>query len=125
MIEWEFAPEVKEEEEEINELAASWLKLLREEIEIRERRRLKEDRERPGNREKRPDANRRSKSSLKADARTLAHLIWATQKKTLPRQRLVFVTGDRLILDTYRRWHATYGHGYSFLVNRLAVLTAT
>lgn len=39
------------------------------------------------------------------DARTIAYLRWVIRQKLLPHQSLVFITGDLLLFDTYRRWY--------------------
>lgn len=74
--------------------AENWFKLLAKE--------LKQPGHRRRDRAKREDTGR----ALLNDARSIAYLRWVANKKLNPRQRLVFVTGDPVLFDTYRRWHS-------------------
>lgn len=48
----------------------------------------------------------RSKAALWDDARSLATARWVAVRRLESRARLVFVTADQLLFDTYRRWYA-------------------
>lgn len=65
-------------------------------------------------------SERRDRDSLKADADTIAHLVWASNSRTGPRQRIVFITGDRIVLNAYRAWHCDQNDNVSFLVRPIA-----
>jgi hypothetical protein len=66
--------------------------------------RIVEELRRPANR-----GRRRSQGDLgKAvwnDARTIAYLRWVIRRRLTPDQRLVFITGDVVLFDCYRRWY--------------------
>lgn len=62
----------------------------------------------------------RKEESLAADAKSLAHLC-AVARTLGPRERLVFVTGDRLMLNAYRRWYAEKGEGMTYLLRPLSL----
>lgn len=102
----------EEEEVSIQALQKDWDDALKRELRFRlatmssEQDRRKEEADRTG--------------SIAADARTLAHLQWATSHRLQQRERAVFITGDRLILNAYRRWYAK-SHGTSFLVRPIAL----
>jgi hypothetical protein len=73
----------------------AWLQRLKDEREDDKKKRA-----RAGNREpERPDLN------LKNDAESLAFIQWAASQ-VYSNQRMVFVTGDRLLVNAYRRWYA-------------------
>ena len=49
---------------------------------------------------------RRHYGSLNNDARSLALVQWAANRCAGTDKRVVFVTGDTLVFDAYRRWHS-------------------
>lgn len=57
-------------------------------------------------RQRRRATGERAARALQNDAKTLAHLIWAQKNKAQRNQRIVLVTGDKLLYDTYRRRHS-------------------
>lgn len=42
---------------------------------------------------------------IRNDARSLAYLRWVVRNRLSPEHRLVFVTGDPVVFDAYRRWY--------------------
>lgn len=46
----------------------------------------------------------RQVGAIWSDARSLAFLQWISENRLLADQRLVFVTGDSVVFDAYRRW---------------------
>jgi hypothetical protein len=115
-IEWEFEASTEQDNREIQALNKTWLALL--EAEFDKRRAPPKSAGLDGislGRER-----KRDRHSLKADATTLAHLMWAARWKAGPRQRVVFVTGDRVILNAYREWYADHGENLSFMIRPLA-----
>jgi hypothetical protein len=62
----------------------------------------------PGHRQRKRSVEE-SGRALWNDARSIAFLRWVSTRKMAAGQRLVFVTGDHLVFDAYRRWHATAG----------------
>jgi hypothetical protein len=79
---------------EIRAGALEWQKLIRSEEE----------------KKKIQGARRRNSQRLAADASSLAYVQWLAERLDSeppdgkPRQRVVFVTGDTLLFDAYRRW---------------------
>lgn len=92
-----------EEEEQIAEQARFWLGQLQKEMAMRG------DRKGP-----------RKPAALPADAKALAYVSWVSREALAPGQRIVFVTGDRLILDAYRRWFVESEEVGSFVARPLA-----
>lgn len=45
--------------------------------------------------------------ALRNDARTIAFVQWIARSRSDPSQRIVFITGDAVLFDAYRRWHVT------------------
>lgn len=64
--------------------------------------RLEDETSRPGRR-----GPRRARGSLASDARALALVSWAAQTCDRDTERVVLVTGDHIVFDAYRRWHAS------------------
>lgn len=50
--------------------------------------------------------NRGKRKSFKSDALSLAYVQWAARKWAGTQRKIVFVTGDTIVFDAYRRWHA-------------------
>lgn len=50
-----------------------------------------------------------SRAALRNDALTIAYLRWAAKVNARNGERLVFVTADDLLFDTYRRWYSQAG----------------
>lgn len=73
--------------------------------------RLVEELRRPGNRHRTRaediDANPRAHGqALRNDARSIAFLHWFATRAIKEGERLVFITGDLVMFDAYRRWHS-------------------
>jgi hypothetical protein len=65
----------------------------------------------------------RADGSLWYDAQTLALVRWAATNRARDDQRIVFVTGDSLLFNAYRRWYVdpiqnTLGYGEEFILRR-------
>ncbi len=97
VLEWEFPAKKPEDLRNIERDTQAWLERLQ--IEFKQRN-SKSSRSQEANREVRL----RKEESLPADASTLARLIWASHEAGSNR-RVVFVTGDRVMLNAYRRWY--------------------
>jgi hypothetical protein len=72
-------------------------------------------------RSERPGAERielRPPGSLASDARSLAYILWVATRRSSPGARVVFVTGDHLMFDAYRRWHAEQASSEPFVLRR-------
>ena len=54
---------------------------------------------------------RRHPGALVNDARSLAVVQWAANRCVGTNQRVVFITGDTLVFDAYRRWHSSVAPG--------------
>jgi hypothetical protein len=63
-----------------------------------------EELRKPGHRS-RQRAAKESGKAIWNDARTIAYLRWVIRNKLKPNQRLLFITGDLLLFDSYRRWY--------------------
>lgn len=63
----------------------------------------------------------RGPRALDADAATLAHLTYLRHSKLTTDQRVVLITGDRLMLNAYRRWYAQHGEGVQYMLRPIAV----
>jgi hypothetical protein len=87
--------------------ARAWFDRLLKEQDIRKRWRQTETH---------PD---RPRASLQSDARAVAYILWAVGVFAKPGERFVFVTGDRLLFDAYRRWHVEQQPGEPFVLRRL------
>jgi hypothetical protein len=92
----DFTP-TKFEYDEIQADSRRWQKLLSEEREWD-----KERRARVGSFEE-----ARSDTRIRNDALSLAFVRWAARKKLSANQRLVMVTGDKLLFNAYRRWYSS------------------
>jgi hypothetical protein len=101
-----------EAEVDLRSEAEAWFKRLRDERKITSKR------------HKSDTDKGRADGSLINDARSLAYMVWLADKLNSESERLVFVTGDRLTFDAYRRWHIEYKTpGSPFLVRRLIQYT--
>lgn len=63
----------------------------------------------------------RGPRALDADAATLAHLTYLRHCKLTADQRVLLITGDRLMLNAYRRWYAKHGEGVQYMLRPIAV----
>jgi hypothetical protein len=59
----------------------------------------------PGHRMRKRAQDREMGRAIWNDARSLAFLRWVSTTKMGAKQRLVFVTGDPVLFDAYRRWY--------------------
>jgi hypothetical protein len=82
----------------IEEDASRWFERLSDERE-RDRKRRAQD----GSR--RSEFRARSDSRLRTDAQAIALVRWAASK-AYSNQRVILVTGDRILFNTYRRWYS-------------------
>ncbi len=119
-IEWAFPKPSAEEVAELERQRDNWHERLQARLEAEDSRRTNANP--PPTRSPKAFLGRvipRSKESVRADARTLAYLIWAA-KRAGPTRRIVFVTGDSLLIDAYRDWYSRQTDGQSFLLRPLA-----
>lgn len=100
-----FRPSDADDRDKIQSWGAEWFARLLDE---RDRRSAAQGR-----------ADKRSNSSLKNDARTLAYLTWISRTRLKDHQRIVLVSGsDDLLINAYRSWHVDQPIGEPFLVRR-------
>jgi hypothetical protein len=78
----------------IEDDARNWFRLIIEEL------------ERPGHRSRERHVSGTRGKALWNDARSIAYVRWVARNKLRPNERIVFVTGDSVIFDAYRRWHS-------------------
>jgi hypothetical protein len=76
--------------------AKEWGRLIVEELQT------------PGHRMRRRAQDNEIGRAIWNDARSLAFLRWVSATKMKAKQRLVFVTGDHVLFDAYRRWYTTF-----------------
>jgi hypothetical protein len=102
--------------------ARAWFERLLKEQDIQRRRHDREQREKQQARKGWRDPEEyeeRPRASLQNDARALAYFLWVVGAFANPKDRFVFVTGDRLLFDAYRRWHISRPSGEPFVMRRL------
>jgi hypothetical protein len=93
----------------LEDKAKRWFKLLLNEL------------ARPRNKASR----RRENRALWNDARSLAYVRWAAEQAHRREQRLVLVTGDRILFDAYRRWYAGLRPGFDGYFDPFVLRRAT
>ena len=93
LLQQKYRPTAKELDE-IDYEAELWFIRLRDELIT------------PGHRKRLRARNEQGKAMWN-DARALSYLRWVVNTKLKPNQRLVFITGDLVLFDAYRRWYFT------------------